>query len=233
MSDNFQITQGSGTTIAAHQNVDLSLEQKVQVTVIPAITGTVSVSNFPTTQPISGTVTITDGSGPVTVDGSVSVSNFPGSQAVTGTFFQGTQPVSIATMPTTPVTGTFFQATQPVSLLPANLSITATGAAAAAVTATLPAVAGQFHYITGIEIEAYSTVARTGSATPVLVTSTNLPGNNVFTFASAAAIGTSDTKLLTVSNPYKSSVVNTATTIVCPATTSVIWRINIYYFSAA
>ena len=35
--------------------------------------------------------------------------------AVTGTFWQETQPVSIATMPTTPVTGTFWQATQPVS----------------------------------------------------------------------------------------------------------------------
>ena len=35
--------------------------------------------------------------------------------AVTGTFYQTTQPVSIATMPTTPVTGTFYQATQPVS----------------------------------------------------------------------------------------------------------------------
>jgi len=35
--------------------------------------------------------------------------------AVTGTFFQATQPVSIAAMPSTPVTGTFFQATQPVS----------------------------------------------------------------------------------------------------------------------
>jgi hypothetical protein len=34
---------------------------------------------------------------------------------VTGTFWQATQPVSIATMPTTPVTGTFWQATQPVS----------------------------------------------------------------------------------------------------------------------
>jgi hypothetical protein len=34
---------------------------------------------------------------------------------VTGTFWQTTQPVSIATMPTTPVTGTFWQATQPVS----------------------------------------------------------------------------------------------------------------------
>ncbi len=46
---------------------------------------------------------------------SVSISNFPASQAVTGTFWQTTQPVSIATMPTTPVTGTFWQATQPVS----------------------------------------------------------------------------------------------------------------------
>jgi hypothetical protein len=34
---------------------------------------------------------------------------------VTGSFWQATQPVSIATMPTTPVTGTFWQTTQPVS----------------------------------------------------------------------------------------------------------------------
>ncbi len=37
-----------------------------------------------------------------------------GTVAVTGAY-QATQPVSIATMPTTPVTGTFWQATQPVS----------------------------------------------------------------------------------------------------------------------
>jgi len=76
------------------------------------ISGTVAVSNFPATQPVSGSVT---------------VSNFP-----------ATQPVSIATMPSTPVTGpltdaqlratavpvsgTFFQATQPVSG-----TVTATG----------------------------------------------------------------------------------------------------------
>lgn len=35
---------------------------------------------------------------------------------VTGTFWQSTQPVSLATAPSTPVTGTFWQATQPVSL---------------------------------------------------------------------------------------------------------------------
>jgi hypothetical protein len=34
---------------------------------------------------------------------------------VSGTFWQATQPVSLATAPTTPVTGTFWQATQPVT----------------------------------------------------------------------------------------------------------------------
>ena len=46
------------------------------------------------------------------MSGTVSVS---GSVAVTGSFYQATQPVSIATMPSTPVTGTFWQTTQPVS----------------------------------------------------------------------------------------------------------------------
>lgn len=44
----------------------------------------------------------------------VSIATMP-TTPVTGTFWQATQPVSIATMPTTPVTGTFWQATQPVS----------------------------------------------------------------------------------------------------------------------
>lgn len=44
------------------------------------------------------------------------VVNLPTTQAVSGTFWQATQPVSIASMPSTPVTGTFFQATQPVSI---------------------------------------------------------------------------------------------------------------------
>lgn len=62
----------------------------------------VSVSNFPATQPVSG---------------SVSVSNFPATQAVTGTFWQATQPVSgsVGITGSVAVTGTFWQATQPVS----------------------------------------------------------------------------------------------------------------------
>jgi hypothetical protein len=50
------------------------------------------------------------------VQGTVAVSNFPATQPVSGTFYQATQPVSLASAPTTPVTGTFWQATQPVSL---------------------------------------------------------------------------------------------------------------------
>lgn len=50
--------------------------------------------------PAGAAVNIQDGGNSITVD---------------GTFWQATQPVSIATMPTTPVTGTFWQATQPVS----------------------------------------------------------------------------------------------------------------------
>lgn len=118
----------------------------------------------------------------------------------------------------------------PVSSQSSPLWVTATGAAAAAVTVTLPAVTTQFHYISHIEIEAYSSAARTGGATPVIVTSTNLPGSPAWTFATAAAIGTTDTKLYSLGYAIKSLVSNTATTIVCPATTGVIWRVNVSYY---
>lgn len=77
----------------------------------------------------------------ITVTGSVSVSNFPATQAVTGTFWQATQPVSIATMPTTPVTGTFWQATQPISgtvtIQDGGGSITVDGSVSATVSGTV------------------------------------------------------------------------------------------------
>jgi hypothetical protein len=69
------------------------------------VSGTVAVSNFPATQPVSGTVTAVQPTGAnlhVDVDNSV---------AVTGTFFQATQPVSgtvaVSNFPgTQPVSGT-------------------------------------------------------------------------------------------------------------------------------
>lgn len=114
----------------------------------------------------------------------------------------------------------------------ANLWVTGTAVAGTGVTVTLPAVASQFHYINTLEITAYTSAARIGAATPVLVTSTNIPGSPAWDFSSADAIGTVELKFFTFPAPVKSSTVNTNTTIVCPATTSVIWRINVSYYAA-
>jgi len=126
--------------------------------------------------------------------------------------------------------GSTWAATNLITDLPFTepvLGVTATGAAAAGVTLTLPAVAGKFHNISSISITAYSTAARTGGAVPILVTSTNLPGSPVWTFASAAAIGTTDKELF--KDSIKSINPNTSTTIVCPATASIIWRVQVFY----
>ena len=217
---------------------------------------TVTVDNLPATQPISG---------------SISVTNFPASTALTdaqlranplpvsGTFYPATQPisgnVSVSNFPATqPISGTVsvsnqpsslsvsnFPATQPVSgsvtltnpYIPSTNAVTATGAAAAAVTLTLPASSAQFHYITRLEINLYSTAARTGAATPIVVTTTNLPGNPAYTLPTAGAIGTTETRVAEYPFPLKSSTVNTATTVVCPAVTGGLWRVNCVYFLGA
>lgn len=111
------------------------------------------------------------------------------------------------------------------------LAVTATGVAGAAVTLTLPAAASVFHYIQSIEIVKYATAAITGTATPVVVTTTNLPGGLAFTFGTAQAIGTTLDYTFVGIDTLRSSAVNTATTIVCPATTSVIWRVNVLYYT--
>ena len=75
------------------------------------------------TGPNMGTVTVTNGNGDTVNQGIVSVGD-PASNNRAAVSASGalkvdasatTQPVSIATMPSTPVTGTFWQATQPVS----------------------------------------------------------------------------------------------------------------------
>ena len=74
------------------------------VSYIPAGTAGTPSSSVLSVQGISGGTSLP-------VSGSVSVSNFP-----------ATQPVSLATAPTTPVTGTFWQATQPVSIASAPVT---------------------------------------------------------------------------------------------------------------
>lgn len=114
---------------------------------------------------------------------------------------------------------------------PSTLGGTATGAAAAAVTLTLPAVAGFRHILTGLSITRSASALLVAAAAPVVVTTTNIPGALAFTFgADAAAQGTD--KVVTLqpsSSGLACTAINTATTIVCPATTGVIWRVYATY----
>lgn len=263
----FILSLRTGLLTAVDAPGDAANGMDVDVTRLPAITGTVTVSNLPSSQAVTGPLTDTQLRATAVP---VSLASVP-THAVTGTFWQATQPVSGPLTDTqlraaaVPVSGTFWQATQPVSgpltdaqlrasAVPVSgplsdaqlraaavgvqdktantLAVTGTAAAAAALTVTLPAVVGQFHYIEAIEVTAYSTAARTGAATPVVVTTTNLPGNPAFTFASAAAIGTTDRYTIQPTHPLRSAAANTATTIVCPATAGILWRVNVVYWPA-
>lgn len=111
-----------------------------------------------------------------------------------------------------------------------QVSLTVTAAAAAGATLTLPAPGtGMRQRIQFLEITLYSSTARTGVATPIVVTSTNLPGNLAFTFATAAALGAADTRTYIFATPLDAAAQNTAVTIVCPAVTGGMWRINCVY----
>jgi hypothetical protein len=116
---------------------------------------------------------------------------------------------------------------------PATLAVTALSAANASVTATLPAVAGQFHYISSIHITRTCTAALTGTAA-LAITTTNLPGSLAWTAGNACAVGSTNNDVAhDFTAPLKSSVVNTATTIVCPAAgAAVVCRITVLYFAA-
>ena len=108
-----------------------------------------------------------------------------------------------------------------------DLCVTATGAANAG--------AGLFHYITSIIIQRTATAALVGSAT-LVITTTNLPGSMAYSVGNAMAAGgtQNDLNLCLTGNPLKSSVANTATTIVCPVPgAAVLWRITATYFAKA
>lgn len=119
------------------------------------------------------------------------------------------------------------------SLVTSNIGTTI-GAAGAATTLTLatPGV-GLRHYLTYLSINRFATALLTAGAAPVAITTTNLPGTLTFSFpAEAAAQGTIDRWREDFAFPLATSAQNTATTIVCPATTSVIWRITAGFYVA-
>lgn len=118
-----------------------------------------------------------------------------------------------------------------INARPSTLFVTNTGAASAAVTATLPAVAGLRHVIDFIQVVRSATAALTVAAAPVLVTTTNLPGSPAMTFGSdAAGIGIDkEVKLDFGATGLAAAALGTATTVVCPVYTGVIWRVYVSY----
>lgn len=111
---------------------------------------------------------------------------------------------------------------------------TAVGASGAAVTLTIASPgAGLRHYLTYLSINRFAVALLTAGAAPVTVTTTNLPGSLAFSFpAEAAAQGTIDRWREDFAFPLAASAQGTATTIVCPATTNVIWRVTAGYYVA-
>lgn len=111
---------------------------------------------------------------------------------------------------------------------------TTVGTSGTAVTLTIAAPgAGLRQYLTYLAINRFAVALLTAAATPVTVTTTNLPGSLAFSFAAdAAAAGSLDRWREDFAYPIAASAQNTAVTIVCPATTSVIWRVTAGYYIA-
>jgi hypothetical protein len=114
------------------------------------------------------------------------------------------------------------------------LHVTVTAAVTTAATLTLPAPgAGLRIYLSSFDLERIASLALTASGTPVLVTTTNLPGAPVFNVATdAAAIGVIDRQSKNYGRGLAASAQNTAVTFVAPIFTGVIWRMRATYYVA-
>ena len=112
----------------------------------------------------------------------------------------------------------------------------ATNTAATGVALTLTIAApglGLRHYLTYLRIVRSPTVLLTASATPTVITTTNIPTGLAFTMgADASPIGQDKYIQEDFAYPLMTTAQNTATTIVCPATTGVIWRVTAGYYVA-
>lgn len=115
-----------------------------------------------------------------------------------------------------------------------DLLVTNTAAVNTGFTVTLPSVASQFHYITSIQIVRATNATATAAGAALTITTTNLPGNPVWTFGNASTAG-GTTVLVDFSptTPLKSSAAGTNTTIVVPgAGAGEILRANVSYYAA-
>ncbi len=105
---------------------------------------------------------------------------------------------------------------------------TTLGTAGAAATLTLNAPSsGLRHYLTYLSISRFASATLTAAATPVTITTGNLPGALAFTLAAdALQLGQRDPWREDFAFPIAASAQGTATTIICPATVGVIWRVT-------
>ena len=181
----------------------------------------VTVGNFPATQTVAGTVTANAGTGTFNTQLSAGVGT-----AVGTPLFAGISVGGAAASVTNPLYTNF----------PPSTSTTTTGVAAAAATLTIPApAAGQFNYITGIEILLVNTAARAAAAaTLITVTTTNIGGTLSWSYGSpVTTVGSTDSTVSVIfSSPLKATTAATASTIVAPATTGVQWMLKAYYYQA-
>lgn len=137
-----------------------------------------------------GDVTINNSTGA----NAVNIQDGGNSITVDGNFYQATQPVSIASMPSTPVTGTFWQATQPVS-------------------GTVTANTGLSQPLTDTQLRA--------TAVPVSVAS--IPSHavtNAGTFATQATLAAETTKVIGTVNIASGQTLGTVTSITNTVPTS-------------
>jgi hypothetical protein len=116
---------------------------------------------------------------------------------------------------------------------PATLAGVAIPAANTGATLTIPAAgAGLFHYVTAILLQRSATAALAGTAL-LAVTTTNLPGALQWRFGNLMVAGETRTDLnMSFVEPIKSSVANTATTVVVPAPgAAVSWTVVVHYYT--
>ena len=112
--------------------------------------------------------------------------------------------------------------------------VTVTAAVGVIATLSLPSPgAGLRQYLTYLSVNRFAAAVLTPAATPVLVTTTNLPGTAVISFpADAAAQGTLFPWREDFAYPIAALAQAAAVTVVCPATPNVIWRATAGYYVA-
>lgn len=237
-------------TVATHAVTQSGVWTMARSWTLSSATDSVNVGNFPATQPVSGTffqatqpvsgtffqatqpVSLATNTPDVTDRAARLLGIVDKGKVWDGTNIAAVKAASALAVAADPA---FVVQHAPQRADASVLAVTATAAVNTALTLTLPApAAGLFHYITSIQITKLYSVVGVAAGAGVLITTTNLPGNPVWTTEQlASAAGTAATVVnLVPATPLKSSVAATATTIVAPQQLQTIWRINVTYYTA-